>query len=414
MDPRFIAQHRFSPLLHYTKVEKRYKKDPVTAHRAMTSKPRPIKYASHRDACILAYYAHLLNEALDVRYAADSTGENAIAYRALGRSNGDFAAEAFRFAQSNAPVTILAFDVTSFFDTLDHGLLKARLKLVLGVSELPDDWYKVFRHITAFHYVELDELKQHPVFGPRIAERSRDRIASVEELKAAGVTFHANPELAKGFKRGIPQGTPISAAASNAYMVEFDAAARAYCDGIGALYRRYSDDILVICKPEDAAAAEARIMDLIDRERLEINPAKTEKTLFGPSAAAAPGSRAAQYLGFTFAEDGAAIRERSMSNQWRKLRRAMRRARKSLAYRIRQGLPAEVHTKGLNRRFAFVTVHDGVSTRALRNFPSYARRSAAAFDEGGRIRRQVKRLERTARSEIAALKRLGRSSGNSP
>ena len=226
----------------------------------------------------MAYYAHLLNEALDARYAVDGTGENAIAYRALGRSNGDFAAEAFRFAQANAPVVILAFDVTSFFDTFDHGLLKARLKSVLGMSELPEDWYKVFRHITAFHYVELDELKRHPVFGLRIAERSRDRIASVEELKAAGVTFHPNPELAKGFKRGIPQGTPISAAASNAYMVEFDVAARAFCEGIGALYRRYSDDILVICKPQDANVAEAKIMDLIVRERLEINPAKTEKT----------------------------------------------------------------------------------------------------------------------------------------
>ena len=132
MDSRFVAGHRFSPLLHYTKVEKRYKKDPVTTHRAMTSKERPIKYASHRDACILAYYAHLLNEALDARYAVDGTGENAIAYRALGRSNGDFAAEAFRFAQANAPVVILAFDVTSFFDTFDHGLLKGAAQVRAG------------------------------------------------------------------------------------------------------------------------------------------------------------------------------------------------------------------------------------------------------------------------------------------
>lgn len=105
-DPRFVVQHSFSPLLHYTKDETRYKKDPNTGARQIKHKQRPIKYASHRDACILAYYAHLLNGALDARYVADGTNENVIAYRPLGRSNGDFAAEAYAFAQANAPVRL--------------------------------------------------------------------------------------------------------------------------------------------------------------------------------------------------------------------------------------------------------------------------------------------------------------------
>ena len=64
-----------------------------------------------------------------------------IAYRALGRANYHFSAEALAFARANAPVTILAFDVRGFFDTLDHGLLKQRLKSLLGVSEsIRDHW----------------------------------------------------------------------------------------------------------------------------------------------------------------------------------------------------------------------------------------------------------------------------------
>ncbi|MEZ5911866.1 MAG: reverse transcriptase domain-containing protein [Paracoccaceae bacterium] len=184
------------------------------------------------------------------------------------------------FAKTHAPVTILAFDVSSFFDNLDHTLLKRRLKAVLGVTSLPEHWMRVFRAITAFHYVDMEELNANATFSSRLKDNSRDRIASVEELKANGIKFHPNPELAKGHRRGIPQGTPISAAASNLYMIDFDAAARTFCDSIGALYRRYSDDILVICDPAHAAAAETKIMDLIKAEKLEISPHKTERTDF--------------------------------------------------------------------------------------------------------------------------------------
>jgi RNA-directed DNA polymerase len=304
-DPNFVLSHSFVPLLHYEKVEKRYKKDSKTGHREIVEKVRPIKFASHRDACILSFYAHLLNEKLDAHYQATGLHDCVLAYRSLGRGNYHFASEVYSFTQANAPVTILAFDVSSFFDNLDHKLLKMRLKSILGVTSLSEDWLRVFRSISAFHYVDLHELKKHPTFGPRLAERSRERIASVEELKAAGVTFHQNPEVAKGVRRGIPQGTPISAAASNLYMMDFDAAAKAYCDGIGALYRRYSDDILVVCSPTQAKTAEDVIMNLIQAELLDISPHKTERNEYTGKGSVAVGSRAAQYLGFTFHETGA-------------------------------------------------------------------------------------------------------------
>lgn len=82
------------------------------------------------------------------RYEATGISDNVIAYRALGRGNYDFASEAMAYVQAEAPVVILAFDITCFFDTLDHGRLKWRLKPLLGVQELSDDWYKVFRSIT--------------------------------------------------------------------------------------------------------------------------------------------------------------------------------------------------------------------------------------------------------------------------
>lgn len=404
MNSAVVSRHAFSPLIHYTKTETRYKKCPKTGLRTITQKKRPIKYAAHRDACILSYYAHQINQALDARYKAMGISDNVIAYRALARGNYDFAAEAMAYIQAEAPVVILAFDITSFFDTLDHGLLKQRLKSLLGVHELSDDWYKVFRSVTRFHYVDLEELKAHPVFGERLKEKSRNRIASMEELKAEGVTFHPNPELAKNYRRGIPQGTPISAAVSNLYMVEFDAAAKACCDQVHALYRRYSDDILVICKPDHAQAIEAEVLRLVAVERLEIAQHKTEKILFEKGRTLPRATKAAQYLGFTFDESGPAIRESSLARQWRKMRRAMRRAKKSAQWRIAAGLPGKVHTKKLYRRFAYIKVHDGETLRTLRNFSSYGRRSADAFGQGEKISRQVRRFEQAALREIAKLK----------
>lgn len=403
-NPAVVARHAFSPLLHYAKVERRYKKSAETSSREIKIKERPIKYASHRDACILSYYAYQINKKLDSYYNSFGINENVIAYRALGRANYDFAAEAMDFARKEAPVRILAFDITSFFDTLDHSLLKKRLKKILNVCELPEDWYKVFRFITDFHYIELDELKAHPVFGLRLKEKKQNRIASIEELKEAGVTIHANPELSKGYRRGIPQGTPISAAASNLYMMEFDIEARRVCDQVGAFYRRYSDDILVICKPDVSPMIEAEIMRLILNEKLEIAQHKTENTLFNKINIGFRSVKAAQYLGFAFDETGATIRESSLARQWRKMRRAIKRAKKSAQWRLKAGLSGKVYTKKLYRRFSQIKVHDGNMLRTLRNFSSYGRRSSIAFGDDEKIVRQVKRFERTVRQEIAKLK----------
>src|SRR5579875_1433034 len=94
MNPGVVSRHAFSPLIHYTKAERRYKKCPTTGERKIIPKERPIKYAAHRDACILSYYAYKITHELDARYRAIGISDNVIAYRALGKANYEFAAEA--------------------------------------------------------------------------------------------------------------------------------------------------------------------------------------------------------------------------------------------------------------------------------------------------------------------------------
>ena len=405
-DPDFVSRHPFSPLLHYTKKEKRYKKCTKTGMHKIATKNRPIMYASHRDACIFSLYSYLLNKLLTAHYEKARIGENVIAYRELGRSNYDFAAEAFAFAQGNVPATILAFDISSFFDNLDHSFLKERLREILGVRELPEDWYRVFRAITRFCYVDLEELKQHSTLGRRFTGESKGPIASIAELKSAGIRFCPNPGLSDDRGRGIPQGTPISASASNLYMIRFDARAREYCDSVGALYRRYSDDILIICRPECADEMRAKISELITAERLEIQPEKTEQHGFGVSESLPASSRAAQYLGFTFYKLGPAIRQATLARQHRKMRNAFRKTKKIATRNMEQGLSNSVYTKRLRRRFTNLLVYDGKVTRSVRNFSSYARRSAQAFGPGEKITGQVRKFERAVEKELKELKSL--------
>lgn len=403
MNPAFVSAHSFLPLMHYTKLEKRYRKCSKTGERLIINKKRPIKYASHRDACILSYYSHQINLKLERYYTETGISDCVISYRSLGQSNYNFASEAMAYAQKNSPSMILAFDISGFFDNLDHYLLKRRLRSLLGTRTLPNDWYKIFRYITRFYYVERDDLKVHPLFGTRLREKGIGRIASVEELKAEAISFRLNPELEKGFERGIPQGTPISATASNLYMMDFDVIIQRYCREIGAFYRRYSDDILVICNPSHANAIEAEILRLIAAEKLEISPHKTEKTLFDRDKEIPSTSKAAQYLGFTLHEGGPAIRESSLARQWRKMRRAIRRARRSAMWRAKAGLSSKIYTKKLYRRFSYLAVNNMGGIYNIRNFCSYGRRSAEAFGGKQKISRQIKRFEKAARNAIKEL-----------
>lgn len=386
-DPTFVAKHSFSPLIHYVKRRKRYKPDKGKTE----TKDRPIMYASHRDACILSYYAWELNERLDEFYKANDLSDNVIAYRSLGKANYHLAAEAYEYACKHSPCTILAFDVSGFFDNLDHRLLKQRLKSALGVASLSDDWLRIFRWVTKFHYLDLDALKAHPALAHAFARPGVTPIGTIAQIKALGIPIHPNPKSTAG----IPQGTPISAVLSNVYMIDFDVAVRDYCAKIGGLYRRYSDDILIICPNSHAASAEAFVTAQLKSELLELSASKTERTAFNATSAPVTWARSAQYLGFAFYPGGAGIRPTSLARQWRKMRRSVRRAIKAANAAALAGKPSKVFTKRLWRRFAPLQ---------FRNFSSYARRSAVVFGGGQKILSQARRLERAFEREMEPLK----------
>jgi hypothetical protein len=376
----FVDRHSWTPLIRYVKNIKRYK---PSLNRTII-KPREIMYASHRDACILSKFAFDLSIELEAAYRRLGLSQSVIGYRKLGKANYNFSADARAFALQNSPCVVLAFDISGFFDNLDHAILKSRLKRLLGVTELDPAWHKVFRHVTRFSKIDRRDLEAHPVLGERIKSPSRRMIGTIEEVKAASIPIHLNKT-----KIGIPQGTPISAVLANLYLIDLDQEMVELCQKRNALYQRYSDDIIVICSAADEAEISQYFEKLVLGHKLSISKDKCERVDFGVS-----GHEAIQYLGFDISPDNALIRASSLSRQWRKLRRSIRKTKMIGEEAIGSGRSKIIYTKKLRKRF---------SPTGVRNFSSYARRSADVFDAKG-IVKQVRRLELAADRAIRELK----------
>lgn len=381
LTPAKVAAHVWSPLIHYIKIEKRYK----VKERKTVPKERPIMFASHRDACILSKYSADLVARLDQWYAAHGLDDTVIAYRSLGRSNYHFAKRVEDFVRSQPSLTVMCFDVTGFFDNLDHKHLKARLKAILGCDELDADWFAVFKAATRYRYVHLDELKKHNDLAERIKGRKRHPIATIEQVKKLGVPIEKNPA-----SKGIPQGTPISASFSNLYMTAFDLEIEAEARKRGALYQRYSDDILIACPPSRGNVLKALVEEKLVEHGLELQSSKTDiVTLHAPAS-----TLTFQYLGYQLGLVEARLRLKSLSRQWRTARRALKRTERIGLKAIAEGKAKQIYTRKLYKRF---------TSAGTRNFLAYATRSAETLGSPT-IKKQAKRLHRFVNAELARMR----------
>lgn len=377
---KVVREHGWSPLIHYMKEDKRYK----PLDRKTIKKPRPIMYASHRDACVLSFYSYRLSKLLDKWYLQKGLHDSIVAYRSLGKGNYDFARRVQDYVQSHENITVLCFDVTGFFDNLDHEMLKQRLKLILRVDDLPEDWFKVYRHVTKYRYVNLSDLRANDVIKKRLDSRKRIPIASIPELKAANIIVRKHDQA-----KGIPQGTPISAMFSNLYMIDFDLEMLAETVKRNGLYQRYSDDILIACPPTKADELEKLVKDRLNLNGLELQNKKTERKTFSGQQ-----SLSFQYLGYQLGQGEALIRPGSLSRQWRTARRAIAKAERAGAKAIADGKASKVFTRKLHNRF---------NNTLNRNFISYANRSGDKLASNA-IKRQLKRMRKHIIAEMTRLK----------
>ncbi|WP_212590522.1 reverse transcriptase domain-containing protein [Williamwhitmania taraxaci] len=315
----FVGNHAFLPLLYKTVTQRKYKKIKQPngivrrSHTEIkngkvipTKKVRPIMYASHLDAQIYAYYANkVLGEKYEKLLKQTHALSNCIcAYRKIPSDDGtkkknniSFAHDAFQEIKRRGECAAIALDIESFFSSLDHVVLKHQWCQLLGKSILPKDHYNIFKSITRFHYININDFKTtHNGFDEaHIAELRKKGIHSFLEspkelqelIRTKQILVHKNQFVRKkeavNVLVGIPQGLAISAMLANIYMYAFDK--MIYEELVlkrGVFYRRYSDDIVLVCETDERNEVLSFVMDAIrgKETQLTISEKKTEVSTF--------------------------------------------------------------------------------------------------------------------------------------
>ena len=378
-----VARWQFMPLLSVVVKTKKIKaKDKASGTFEIKEKERLICYASHRDAALYGYYSSKLSDAYESVLTASELSDVVTAFRpASGRCNIHFAVEAFKWIAGNPPCVALAYDITGFFDNLDHALLRKQICGVLSLETLPADYFAIFKSLTRF--VRVDRDSAYKAFGisrhnPRALQRKR--ICTADDFRSQIVASG----LLKKHKgtAGIPQGTPISALLSNIYLLGFDRAINAQVTAWGGLYRRYCDDILCIVPPQHQTDAAKLIEDEIGKVKLAIQPDKQGVYYFDGSKLLSP---PLQYLGLTFDGSTTRLRVGGIAKHYSRMRGGVRSAaasRDRVAAEVGK-LPKDVPIKEgkLLGRYTYA---------GKRNFVTYALRASKIVDSKA-IKRQISR-----------------------
>jgi len=367
-DPESVKTHKFFPFIHYTIVESKKKwvknkkgKPILTDRRPEEIKKREIFYANHLDSQIFSYYAHLLNKRLEAIYEAGPVLSSAvIGYRSIRiskrnnrcKSNIHFTKEVIDFIKNyeGSTLNIVSVDIKDFFNSLDHKILKRKWASLFGNHSLSPDHYAVYKAITKFNYVEIsDILKEFSELKiKRLSHLREKEILSFckngHEFKKRVVgngLIKKDPFDEKSDKRskGIPQGSPISSVLSNLYLLEFDRIFSNLLTELGGIYRRYSDDIVFICPPENTEEIEGLMKALLGHKNYQL-PIKEEKVQQldlqkkGANSAGAIWEirdqnnkiAAFKYLGFQFDGNKVLLRNKSISKYYRKTKSLIRRS----------------------------------------------------------------------------------------
>lgn len=446
-NPDRIATHSFLPFIGYDIKERRLSKIDKTKpkeQQVSIVKLRPIKYAAHFDSLIYSYYACLLYDLYEKKLAEFGLGDVVLAYRKSKymdkiANNITFAKEIFDIIKSkNNNCLALAFDIKSFYDNIDHNNLKIEWgKLLYGndyTGRLPADHFQIYKSLTDYSFIDLDAIKMYlrcpcgdllghecercPLgkgyklpqklfenmdefhnFREWYRKRPKIKLRNTEESKHQQIldnkrSFNFNLGiLDKESPFGMPQGSPMSALLANIYMLPFDMAMKNMCDKYQAVYRRYSDDILIICDKDSKEPISEFMMNSI-KERgvhLIIHPigeGRKSKSKCYDFASDRILQDPLQYLGFTFDGKNVKVRGASFAKYLRKSARGIRSMRMATQNKIKklvaEGRAPDTFRTRLNRK----TLYEKYTHLGHRNFWSYVNRAFKDMEYQS-IRRQM-------------------------
>ena len=402
-----ISSHNFYPFIHFQlkqfklskKLEQKENKQSVID----PYKVRDIYYAGHLDSYIFSYYNEKLLEYYE-KFLQENSLDCSIAYRhinknnkGIGKSNIDYAAEAFCEIRNRKECYAIGLDIKSFFDELNHEILYKNLCKLTNKDMLSNDIYQIFKILTDFHYIELDELlinKHINATRSDFWDKDTFSFKKICSAKLFRTILSENKNIIKknpNATKGIPQGTNLSGTLANIYMLNFDLAIQNFVNEIGGYYRRYSDDILVIVNSKGELDKLLVIVENeLDKLELKLSKHKTicchfqdEHCEYEPCSFRKDynGSAEFQYLGFTYNGQNVLIRNGTIGAFWRD---AFRHIRKMVLYNHRNKTRIPIAK--------IYGLYSHLSNRGSEygNFYSYIRKSQRIFENDYLFGEEVK------------------------
>lgn len=373
-DSKFIANHSFLPFLHFSAMYEKYsEKDVEFNGRPIKTKVRELFYASHFDSYIYRFYSDELNLYYNDFMESQGLSEVSLAYRTnfRNKSNIDFAAKAISTIVTYEKAWIFIGDFTSYFDNLDHDLLKKRLLRVMNLTYLSKDWYNVFKSITKYGYVDKEKLdkmfESNQYFSSYFESRKK-----FWEYKKKSKIIQSNQT-----GKGIPQGSAISGVLANIYAIDFDEEMACVADEYNGVYYRYSDDFILVLdnKGIDTERLKERILDLAIKNKIELQSEKTKELQFSDNQVMSRdgAKEKVDFLGFVFDGKSVKMREKSIYKFYRKSKRLIKLSKRQKIQRNLKKLP--------NRHKIYSLYTDfGRSEKYRSSFITYAKRAQKIFD----------------------------------
>ncbi len=382
-DENFVANHAFFPFirktLSVTRYRKKYDKQGNLLNNGKREKKKKIRhtfYASHLDAQIYGYYSHLLQQKYELAIQDTELNEVVTAYRKIpkitdrkkksNKSNIDFANDVFNYIREHLDkqLVVIAFDIKGFFDNLDHNYLKRSWCHILGKDKLPNDHYNVFKSITRYCYV--DEQALFNLFQNQMIVKTKTGIIKNKKVKKLSYLPYDRPKVVAFCKKsdikkirkkgliksdkfvvkdgqkqrrdfGICQGVSISSVLANIYMMDFDKHILSEVQKINGLYRRYSDDMVIVCEKEYKDSIIELFEKTIKDTQLTFNSEKTQVFHFSRTGDTVKClqefentlnensyKRNFEYLGFSFDGKHTYIKPSGLSKYYRNMKQGVK------------------------------------------------------------------------------------------
>lgn len=206
----------------------------------------------------------------------------------------------------------------------------------MNIEKLEDDWYKVFKSMTKYSYIERYDIEEFLINnGIETKESIKTRNSLFDNIcwKDAKKKLRDKINVNKdGF--GIPQGSPLSGVLANVYMVDFDIKANNYAKSKNGLYMRYSDDLIMIIPKSKVLSINELWNELsnikMEYQTLTMNINKTSGYLYENNQVTSlheqidgmkNGGNFISYLGFSFDGKYIKFRDKTLTKFFYKLYR---------------------------------------------------------------------------------------------